>query len=578
VLAGVGAATSGFVAKGPVLDWQRWTPYEDLRDSVGVRYVWNTSYGPIHWPEDETVVLTVAGITEGAYWRATTLDNYDGFGWLEDLEPEPVATGSGQLDVANDPLLPFRARNEDNWIRQDIVVGGLADNHLIAAPQPVRWEVGPDTPVEVADGGVVFLPEGLTEGQSYTVWSFAPDIVPDDLIELTAVYPPTLDRYLEVVPGRTFATFSTPERDLRVQEVFDANPDDFLLQRHRAIYEQALAIIGDAPSPYAAAIGLEQWFRNTGGFTYDEVPAAPSGEQPPLSEFVLVGKHGYCQHYAGSMALMLRLLGVPARVAAGFVPGDYNETLEQWTVTDRGAHTWVEVWFPRFGWLPFDPTPGRGELVDSYSTSSIDFALDEEQEGAGAALSAIAQDPELAALFADQLAGLGLTRTGEGSAADVVAPAAAGAGQSSSVAGWLIGLLAALGVGALLVVTLMVWRRLRFAGKSGREVATAARRDLELFLADQGDPVGAELTLEELAEHVTSRYGVDASPFASSLTLTRFGDPAQVPSAVEDARREHARLMKALRHRIGWTRRLRGALHVGGLRLSLRRHRQAQTV
>jgi hypothetical protein len=142
----------------------------------------------------------------------------------------------------------------------------------------------------------------------------------------------------------------------------------------------------------------------------------------------------------------------------------------------------------------------------------------------------------------------------------------------------LIGLLAAFGVGALLVVTLIVWRRFRFAGKSGREVATAARRDLELFLADQGDPVGAELTLEELAEHVTSRYGVDASPFASSLTLTRFGDPARVPSAAEDARREHGRLMKALRHRIGWTRRLRGALHVGGLRLSLRRHRQAQTV
>ena len=133
------------------------------------------------------------------------------------------------------------------------------------------------------------------------------------------------------------------------------------------IYAETVDVIGDAPTPYAAALGLEQWFRNTGGFTYEEQPDAPSGDQPPLAEFVLEGRRGYCQHYAGSMALMMRLLGVPARVAAGFVPGDYNEELDQWTVTDRDAHTWVEVWFPGFGWLPFDPTPGRGELVDTYS-------------------------------------------------------------------------------------------------------------------------------------------------------------------------------------------------------------------
>ena len=401
VLAGVGAASSTLVAKRPALDWQRWTPYEELRDSVGVRYVWNTSYGGIRWPEDKTVVLTVSGITEGAYWRATTLDEYNGFGWLEAHDPVPVEAGQRRLDVANDPLLPPEARDESGWIRQRITVGGLADNHLIAAPQPVRWRVGADTPVEIAEGGVVFLPRGLEEGQTYSVWSFAPEIAPRDLIEVEASYPTELDRYFEVVPGTSLVPFGTPERDQLVQGIFEANADDFLLQQHRSIYEQALNIVGDAPSPYAAAIGLEQWFRNIGGFTYDELPEAPSGDQPPLSEFVLVGKRGYCQHYAGSMALMLRLLGVPSRVAAGFVPGDYDETLERWTVTDRDAHTWVEVWFPGFGWLPFDPTPGRGELVDTYSTSSAAFTLDESE--AGAAPEVIASSPDLSALFFGEL-------------------------------------------------------------------------------------------------------------------------------------------------------------------------------
>ena len=184
VLAGVGAATSTYVTKEAALDWQRWAPYEDLRDSVGVRYVWNTSYEGIIWPDHETVVLTVSGITEGSYWRATTLDEYNGFGWLESHDPVPADTGQRRIDVANDPLLPLEARDEANWIQQRITVGGLADNHLIAAPQPVRWRVGPDTPVEIAEGGVVFLPGGLGQGQTYTVWSYTPEISPSDLIEV----------------------------------------------------------------------------------------------------------------------------------------------------------------------------------------------------------------------------------------------------------------------------------------------------------------------------------------------------------------------------------------------------------
>ena len=86
---------------------------------------------------------------------------------------------------------------------------------------------------------------------------------------------------------------------------------------------------------------------------------------------VIDTKTGYCQHFAGAMALMLRLLGIPARVAAGFVPGHYQDDF--WQVTDHDAHTWVEVWFRGYGWLPFDPTPGRGRLSGTYSSTSLGF-------------------------------------------------------------------------------------------------------------------------------------------------------------------------------------------------------------
>src|SRR5205085_5926735 len=127
---------------------------------------------------------------------------------------------------------------------------------------------------------------------------------------------------------------------------------------------------GDAPSPYAAAVALEGWFRRTGGFRYDEHPPTLVGE-PPLVAFALETKRGYCQHFAGAMALMLRMLGVPARVAVGFTPGRLDRGV--WTVTDRDAHAWVEAWFAGYGWLPFDPTPGRAKLDAPYSASSAAF-------------------------------------------------------------------------------------------------------------------------------------------------------------------------------------------------------------
>ena len=113
-------------------------------------------------------------------------------------------------------------------------------------------------------------------------------------------------------------------------------------------------------TPYGAVVAIETWLRSTGGFAYDESPPATGG-LPPLAHFVAEGKRGYCQHFAGAMALMLRFLGIPARVAAGFTSGKPEDG--GWTVTDHNAHAWVEVWFPDYGWLAFDPTPGRGTLA-----------------------------------------------------------------------------------------------------------------------------------------------------------------------------------------------------------------------
>ncbi len=89
------------------------------------------------------------------------------------------------------------------------------------------------------------------------------------------------------------------------------------------------------------------------GYTYNQNPPLTGY---PLETFLFSHKAGYCQQFSGSMALLLRMAGIPARVASGFTSGDQDATGE-WVVSDLNAHAWVEVWFPTYGWVRFDPTP-----------------------------------------------------------------------------------------------------------------------------------------------------------------------------------------------------------------------------
>src|SRR4029079_16980207 len=96
---------------------------------------------------------------------------------------------------------------------------------------------------------------------------------------------------------------------------------------------------------------------------------------PALVGFVARTHAGYCQYFAGAMALMLRYLGIPSRVAVGFAGGTFDSKKHVWKISDREAHAWVEVWFKGYGWLPFDPTPaaaGAAPRVAAAGVSAIE--------------------------------------------------------------------------------------------------------------------------------------------------------------------------------------------------------------
>ena len=119
-------------------------------------------------------------------------------------------------------------------------------------------------------------------------------------------------------------------------------------------------ITAGATTPYDKAMALQDYFRDTGGFTYDlDVPA---GHGDSAIDDFLASRRGYCEQFAGTFAAMARAVGLPARVAVGFTPGISDPTDPQrYDVKGEHAHAWPEVYLGQYGWVPFEPTPGRGD-------------------------------------------------------------------------------------------------------------------------------------------------------------------------------------------------------------------------
>jgi transglutaminase superfamily protein len=330
-------------------------------------------------------------------------------------------------------------------------------------------------------------------------------------------------------------------------------------RRYQPLFVKARQIAGNARNPYAAAVAIEAWFRSAGGFVYDEHPPRV-GEGPPLVRFVTASKRGYCQHFAGAMALMLRYLGIPARVAAGFSSGSYDEERKQWTVYDRDAHTWVEVWFNGYGWLPFDPTPGRGTLGAPYTTSSTRFDV----AGATGVLAAASVATSLLRFERGTLGREALTENTPDSEATATGTAAEQGSQrrTGTVALVLMLVLAAV---LLFVLVKLGLRRRRYLTKDPRRIAAACRSELLDFLRDQRIDVPSSVGTRELGDVLGRRAGVDATEFAAALGRARYGPLSRAREAAREARRELRAVRRGLRRTLPPGRRFRGLFSLRSL-------------
>jgi len=110
-----------------------------------------------------------------------------------------------------------------------------------------------------------------------------------------------------------------------------------------------------ATNSYDAATAIESYLRTN--YQYTLQPTEPPQGADPLGYFLFTSKEGYCEYFASAMGDLLRSIGIPTRLVNGFGPGSYDDKLGRYVVKESDAHTWVEAYFPGYGWIPFEPTP-----------------------------------------------------------------------------------------------------------------------------------------------------------------------------------------------------------------------------
>jgi hypothetical protein len=289
------------------------------------------TYGPLEGRRTGAVMLDVTA-AQPALWRMQVLEAFDGRRW--------------------------RVANEDTYLREaaartrsiKVKVRGLR-NRLVVSPGEIVNVHGGNTVGELGDGRVlVQLP---TEGETYRVVASAVD---PTTARLAGTPIPTGRRYLSVTQiGLGPLPIHVPSP---LAKLADHVPPRLQGTDWARLFRLSSQLSTGVHSELGVVRRVEDYLLRSGRFHYttDVGTAGPE----PLLEFLFHTHAGYCQHFAGAAALLLRVAGVPSRVAVGFATGEPIGK-HTWAVRDEDAHAWIEVYFPSVGWIPFNPTPAAAE-------------------------------------------------------------------------------------------------------------------------------------------------------------------------------------------------------------------------
>jgi transglutaminase-like putative cysteine protease len=511
---------------GPLLDYRHWNVFRaDARS-----FSWDQSYGPLNWPQEGTRMLVVA--SDGAhYWKVTNLDEFDGVRWVRSARPGPEpALGQPRT---------FHPKNESpqpaaEWVdRINLEVRGLSSEQAIGAGtvlalNKIEGRASLDAVWETTDP--------LDPGDSYTALVYDPEPSEAEMRAAGTGYPAEAENYVSfTLPGALTRSVEVPLWGPTGPASNDRQAISIDQQVSRTAYEGmyslARQLAAGAATPYEAVRRIERYLQST----YDYRQNVPDHTYP-LPAFLSEDRAGYCQQFSGAMALMLRMLGIPSRVAAGFSPGARDPKRNTFLVEDTDAHNWVEVFFPGIGWVTFDPTPGDAPAA----TQLDDDALGVTHRGPVPDIPADVTPPEPTPE----------PTPAEGPSESPQRAPEKGGGAGAPTAALALGTGAALALVALGMYVLRARHRRRLPPD---QLADAELAELGRSLASLGAPLPPGTTLLRAERFFERSVGPGAAAYAARLRARRYRDPGTAPPGVAERRA----LRRELISRAGWRRRLR---------------------
>jgi transglutaminase-like putative cysteine protease len=535
-----------------------WFDYKAFAEGLGpddpVRFSWDQQYGPIDWPRDGNEIMRVKS-DQPFYWKAANLEDFDGTAWRQ--------RRLGEVDEPSGADVPEDWRNRPGWTSDiEVSIRRMRSQAVIGAGTvlAVRSSSKPLTPSGLP--GTYDANPALRRGDSYRLQVHVPKPSGGALRQsdtgLTGRQADDLQVTLPLLPGRelsyrqlgrggrgfvdTAVLHVRPYGDGRGPYVEFDGPDVSLFHVDRVLrrtgylrtWQLAQRLKRGTSTPLEYILKVDRYLRT--GFSYSERPAPTPAGVPPLDGFLFDTKEGYCQHFSGAMALLLRLGGVPARVATGFSPGGYSKRRGAWIVRDTDAHAWVEAWFDQTGWVTYDPTP------DATPARSQIAALE------------AAPPPAPSGTTVAGTSGGATARRGGGLRGDLRydllrdsasgSPAVAATGGGTPWLPWAILAAAVLALAGLAIV--LVRRR-------GREPVPPLERaiaELDAALRRAGRPAPPGTTLRQLEARLG--HAPEATAYLRALSAARYGS---VPAPPTPAQRRALR--RALGDGLGMTGRVR---------------------
>ncbi|MFL6277490.1 MAG: DUF3488 and DUF4129 domain-containing transglutaminase family protein [Blastocatellia bacterium] len=284
-------------------------------------------------------------------WRGVALNHYENNTWKvgdtmnRDQTWDNMKNGGATESAA--PIdwtyqLDRSAPPRETLNEQKIILEPL-DTPTLFAAQKALWLRGPMTSLHRdSNTGALWTGGSFKRRAVYSVWS---DLSVPTEQELRAETLTDLPDDMK----KMYVLQLPPKLDLRIRQ-----------EAHRVVREAG------AVTPFDKAKAIETYLKTRFGYTLD---LKINGEDP-LAEFLFDVREGHCEYFASAMVIMLRTLGIPARIVNGFQMGEYNDVNRMFTVRESDAHSWVEVYFPHaHTWVEFDPTPAAG--INDYSQGGL---------------------------------------------------------------------------------------------------------------------------------------------------------------------------------------------------------------